>query len=1793
MRMWRGVLAGLLLLSSPAMASDAATAPRFVAAEPVWPAALLKETNVLVRFEATFAAASATAAVLRVTGSNVYRIRLNGRYVGYGPARGPKGFFRVDEWPLGALAATGENRLTIDVASYNCESYYLMKQPPFLLAEVVSGGRALAKTAVHGGDFTAVRLPRVSRTARYSVQRTFCEAYRLGEDVRPSPLPLARTVDVRLLDRIASYPDFCLHRIAGPVSAASVAIDSTRPFRRCDALESGVDAVRTKFRPDELEVDLRRLVQQLRVSGRGPASAQTVTRLDAGRSVRFDAGLDDCGFIGLTVKTDGPARLLLLFDETLTDGEINPLRNSCCNAVEWRFARAGTYAVETFEPYVMKVADVCCLDGSLLVSDFHIRTYKSPDFGNRAFSTDDPELRRIFEAARESLAQNAVDVLTDCAGRERAGWLCDSFFSARAAHLLSGDTRLERLFLENYALPEAFDWLPRNMVPMCYPADHGDGVFIPNWAMWLVLEVEEYLSRSGDRALVDRLKGRLLGIESYFRDYVNGDGLLENLPGVVFVDASRANGLTQGVNYPSNMLWAKALDSLSRLYGLPALAKRATEMRRTILGQSWNGTWFCDNAVRAADGRLVSSGEKTEVCQYYAFFCGVATAASHPGLWRTLVEDFGPARRATGRHPDVQSTNSFIGYQLRLEVLSRAGLSARVIRDLKGYYADMAAKTGTLWEYDSERCSLSHGLQSHVVTFLFRDAQAATNVVRVSDCGFDPEDATAAIQAAIDSGAARVVLDRQARPWVSGPLRLRSNLELVFEDGAELVAKAGAFLGLHDCLLTASCVTNVTVRGLGARGGVVRMRKGDYMARPYRKSEFRHALVLSRVAGFRTENMTYADSGGDGIYIDGKATDVVIRGCTCDGNYRQGISVIEAKDLLIEDCTFRNTRGTSPAAGIDFEPNAADEAFVNCVVRNCLAENNQGNGFHVAYHLARREHAPVSLTFDGCRSKGNAAGLYVCASGHEPITNGVQGTVLFTNCVSEADGIGIDVCGKPGSSFRLVFADCTIRDARANDYSADVALREPRSFRVEPNDGIAFDRLRICRRTARPWLRAGIRGLSATPVTNITGQVEVVTDGRLPERIRLDAAWCARNFPVHSSGFPPPSLGAPSVFGRVVAHDAQPGAMRPLTPLVLFCADGIAYAFWVAQPMTVRFRSRRIRNPWNGPAHGEEAEVSSLRDGAKTRIVVPEFESGEFAYEARHAGLHVLRVPSLAHKFLLEAANVPVALDVTQDSKWVMSADGKPYSLFFAAPGNVGFAVLACGEGLANRLSMRLLDPAGRERGDAPDVFDWTALSVSADGAARGLWRLDCGPAARGGFGFHNVGLGGIPGYLFLDAGRHWSFRAPPAAAVVRYAGPTRREGHTLIPDLTVAGTEAFMWSDGERPHADADYVIEKATGSWGAGVGGDTTARYAFPGRSLALVDSQLWFNLYVRSLTVDDLRIDCRSRLTLDQRNWEGAFDCSTQHLRGASWRVDGELALLHLRRRGLLSLEASLVGSGTVRYGGWCDDDDAAASGGPDVPLVGDHSRFAGRFVFESPFARSANARVAFSVSRPEALGGALPSLRPDAVTLGDFCGLKAVSTMRLAAPNRGIQLGTNAFVEVSAGKTLLLEAPVRLLGGFAKRGAGALALAGNVDLGPDGAAQPDGTNSALRVEAGVLRPVSNVGLSQLDVTMADGTALVLEARPRESDMARAGFRPRSFKVIGDTLSVRIVGKGETAEPTVVCTLPRAEAEAVLPKLSVVRIGADGVRRPCALARRDAGGGRVRLVARPADISGTGGR
>ena len=688
----------------------------FAVAVPVWPQGRETKMNDFVEFRTTFTANENDCHMLRITGSSVYRIRLNGDFVGYGPARAAKGFFRVDQWKL--AAKEGRNELTVEVSAYNCNNFYIPDHPAFLQAEVVAGGvRVLSAT---GRDFKAYDTSRVTKCSRYSYQRGFGEAYRISPNMSGEELELVEQPAVNLEERIAQYPKFEMTKPFKPLARISVA--SKKPERYAQARFVDASAVKPWFKcyaETNLDVNIWHDLQNVRMRLAESYAMASNGTISAGQGLQYDAGLNETGFIVLDVVCRKQGTLWVAFDEILSSGIVDPVRYKVGNAVRYDIA-PGRYQLEAFEPYTFRYLNAYTLDGEFDFGDVRVRRYRSPATDKVEFQSSDETVNKIFAAARETFAQNSVDVFTDCPSRERAGWLCDSFFLSRASALLTGSTELERLFLQNYLLPKTFDGIPDGMLPMCYPSDALGGQYIPNWAMWFVLQLDEYLARSGDRATVDALKQRILKLKDFLWGYRNADGLLENLPSWVFVEWSEANKLVQDVNYPSNATWAEMLDAIDRMYVMPKLAAEAKHVREAIRQQSWTGKWFCDNAVRQKDGSLALSGKCTETCQYYMFMFGVAEAKSHPSLWQTLVDDFGPKRRETGKYPEVYFSNAFIGNFLRLELLSMAGLDGQVLDETKGYLGYMAERTGTLWEHDGPKASCNHGFASYAANLYAR-----------------------------------------------------------------------------------------------------------------------------------------------------------------------------------------------------------------------------------------------------------------------------------------------------------------------------------------------------------------------------------------------------------------------------------------------------------------------------------------------------------------------------------------------------------------------------------------------------------------------------------------------------------------------------------------------------------------------------------------------------------------------------------------------------------------------------------------------------------------------------------------------------------------------------------------------------------------------------------------------------------------------------------------------------------------------------------------------------------------
>ncbi|MBQ7907419.1 MAG: hypothetical protein IJ309_05535 [Clostridia bacterium] len=689
----------------------------FRCAKAIWPRDLVGQINRTIIFEALAPRGKNT--VLNITAQSSYQVFINGSFVFHGPARAGHGFFRVDRLHIEKHLTKEKNQICVLVCGYHCDNFYLINQPAFLAAELTDEERCLLPT---GTDSWRAYLyeEKLQRVERYAFQRPFCEVYDFSGSMPMStlgkaPLELCVYEYDSYIEREVSYPCLPYEEKKAFIEGGKLEIIHTpRHFSAWWVDRIGKDC--HGFAPDEIDLSLSEFLGKYDLIKKDVALDGQLEK-DSYITLEMRANLT--GLIRVELECYEPTTLLYSFDEVLTDGRVDYTRMDCVNIVGYKLG-VGKYTLITAEPYTFKYMNIISVGGRVKINQagLILTEFNDSEIIKRVRDSADPQIKRIYEAAINTFKQNTYDIFMDCPSRERAGWLCDSFFTARVEHLLTKKSVVERSFLSNFVMNPKYPLVPEGMLPMCYPADHTDGNFIPNWAMWYVIELREYLERTGDRELVLSLKDNVYRLLDYFRGFENERGLLERLKGWIFVEWSECNNLTQDINYPTNMLYSLFKRAIASLYDDPSLILEAESLKQVIRSEARDGLFFCDNAKIDESGRASLTGKQTETCQYYAFYTGVADFITDKELWDTLVNDFGSKRRESNRWESIYFSNAFIGNYLRCDLLKMAGLKDKLEEDIRGYFDYMAKRTGTLWENDSAYASCNHGFASHVLIWL-------------------------------------------------------------------------------------------------------------------------------------------------------------------------------------------------------------------------------------------------------------------------------------------------------------------------------------------------------------------------------------------------------------------------------------------------------------------------------------------------------------------------------------------------------------------------------------------------------------------------------------------------------------------------------------------------------------------------------------------------------------------------------------------------------------------------------------------------------------------------------------------------------------------------------------------------------------------------------------------------------------------------------------------------------------------------------------------------------------------
>ncbi|MCX7048781.1 MAG: right-handed parallel beta-helix repeat-containing protein [Candidatus Sumerlaeota bacterium] len=641
------------------------------------------------------------------------------------------------------------------------------------------------------------------------------------------------------------------------------------------------------------------------------------------------------------------------------------------------------------------------------------------------------------------------------------------------------------------------------------------------------------------------------------------------------------------------------------------------------------------------------------------------------------------------------------------------------------------------------------------------NAQAITEVAagkrseaRASWWGFDPADATAALQAAINSGARKLIIENMGAPWITDKIILAGDQEIVFEKGVVVQAKRGAFHGSGDSLFSATSKKNITLTGHGA---TLRMWKQDYDDKTqYTHAEWRHALSFKSCAGVRVEGLTLADSGGDGIYL-GVAqkgvpcSDVVITSVACVNNYRQGISVISARNLLIEDCVLKDTGGTAPEAGIDFEPNAPTEELTSCVMRNCISENNKGDAYTFYLRPLRADSKPLSIRLENCRAIGCRRSV-AFVTGNDSETASVKGAMDFIACRFEGSRqAAISISDKPTSGARVSFVNCEVINPAIGQPGTTPIVFSSGANGVGAIGGVRFDGCAIFDSQNRlPMSYQDMSG--GVALSDITGAITVKRDGQQTTHQltpKLIAEWMPfRSFKQiarfnakdsrYEPVFPDAKPGANS--------DAKPGAVRRPAPTTARQRGLSEWLLWAEANEQVSF-DVLIRPV--GKGEPKPVPVSVISPSGKLTKMPDARGEKQTAYEFKAAERGAYKIVCEPQNFTatVNSASSRICLYSQSSSFHFLGTTGQFY--FWVPAGAKEFAVKVSGGGGTECVKAALLDLTGAKIEEKDNIAQACQFLAAPEDAARGeIWSLRLDKPTTGVLEDFFVQLQGIPPLL-------------------------------------------------------------------------------------------------------------------------------------------------------------------------------------------------------------------------------------------------------------------------------------------------------------------------------------------------------------------------------------------------------------------------------------------------------------
>jgi alpha-L-rhamnosidase len=695
----------------------------------------------------------------KIAAQNFYQFWLNGEWTGYGPARASHGRLTVDEWKLPASLLQNKNTITVQVFWEGVFTFDHVCGTPGLWLRLESETGKIPFEVWATGKTGRCDMRRFSVMRGWIEdidRRALPEGWPCGEwNHKDWQKAVLRDNDPAvILEPRDIKPYFLDKRYGQCVTFAGACNPQNRtPHRNLRIAGDAEDAENDPSRVLHEEHLCPSAASDCNLSALA-ANGSGIAILGADpdgldRTVQLDFGKEVTGLIELCL--DVPAGTVVdigwsegLWQEELMgcwarsdqpSGSVCP-RELCDSRQSARYICRGgeretinSLFIAAFR-YLRIAFRLPEGDSSSEIRVHHIfvRSVGYSIAREGSFLCSDNDLNRIYESAIETMENSVADVFMDCPGRERGGWLNDSFWAAVGFQSVTGDIAFDRRFIRQFTDSQnamEYEGIPAPLYPSdcqlwTLPNNTRLRPIVGHTLFWL-LQAERHLRLFGDDCLKEEWRPAINKVFKAFEKYRNEQYLLENVSWDTFYDWSR---FQRGpIQTADNFVYAYASQRLGRFYGEQDWVEAGRKTAESIESLAWNeGRELYADILEKDNKEYVPGKKASELTNYIALWTGIVPEAKAKRIWRQLC-NFHP--RTVDRTLFDYETNlircNLYGWMYRFDYEGRTGEIDLLVRDLKEACAPMFGRgQTTIGEHLGYHASLCHGYTGYIAYVLTR-----------------------------------------------------------------------------------------------------------------------------------------------------------------------------------------------------------------------------------------------------------------------------------------------------------------------------------------------------------------------------------------------------------------------------------------------------------------------------------------------------------------------------------------------------------------------------------------------------------------------------------------------------------------------------------------------------------------------------------------------------------------------------------------------------------------------------------------------------------------------------------------------------------------------------------------------------------------------------------------------------------------------------------------------------------------------------------------------------------------